>query len=114
MSIFNLEYCYEQLDILNEKKTREEYARRSFKKKYNFVPDKPGGNTGTIEGENGKKYRIDMEKSKTAINDKGVPVKRSTSASLSSAEGRITLDKHFSSLKDLIMVNVEKQCLITK
>lgn len=34
MSIFNESVT---LTILNEKKTREEYARRSFAKKYNLI-----------------------------------------------------------------------------
>ena len=46
MPIFNEEYT---LITLSEMKTREEYARRSFKKKYNFKPDKPGSNSGTIK-----------------------------------------------------------------
>ena len=51
MSIFNKEAT---LIALNEMKTREEYARRSFKKKYNFKPDKPGSDVGTITND-GKK-----------------------------------------------------------
>ena len=41
------------------KKTHEEYAKEKFKKKYNFVPDKPGSSKGTIEVD-GKKYNIDI------------------------------------------------------
>ena len=39
MPIFNEEAT---LSATNEMTTREEYARRRFKKKYNFEPDKPG------------------------------------------------------------------------
>ena len=46
MAIFN--ELATDLMVLNEKKTQEEYARRRFKEKYNFEPDKPGSNTGTI------------------------------------------------------------------
>ena len=50
MPIFNEEYT---LITLSEMKTREEYARRSSKKKYNFKPDKPGSNSGTITVDSG-------------------------------------------------------------
>lgn len=61
MPIFNEEYT---LITLSEMKTREEYARRSFKKKYNFKPDKPGSNSGTITVD-GEKINIKMGADKT-------------------------------------------------
>lgn len=95
MAIFNEEAT---LIALNEKKTREEYARRSFKKKYNFEPDKPGGNTGTITDKEGRKYKVDMEKSGTM--DVGeYQVRRQTFADLSDKEGKVNLDKNFFKLK---------------
>ena len=57
------------LDYITEKKTREEYRIASFKKKYDFKPDKPGAKTGTILV-NGKRQRVDFEKS-DMINIKG-------------------------------------------
>lgn len=44
-----------------EKKTREQYRIDSFKKKYNFKPDKPGAKTGTITV-NGEDYPVDFNK----------------------------------------------------
>lgn len=58
MAIFN-EAFIGDIIVLNEKKTHEEYAKEKFKKKYNFVPDKPGSSKGTIEVD-GKKYNIDI------------------------------------------------------
>lgn len=63
MAIFNESYT--DLMILNEKKTREEYAKRSIMKKYNFEPDKPGSSTGTITDKQGKKYRVNMNADQT-------------------------------------------------
>ena len=51
------EQRYEVLGYFIEKKTKEEYARERFKKKYNYVPDKTkGGNDpyhGTITDDKG-------------------------------------------------------------
>ena len=58
MAIFN-EAFIEDILVLNEKKTHEEYAKEKFKKKYNFVPDNPDSSKGTIKV-NGKKYDIDI------------------------------------------------------
>lgn len=63
MAIFNESYT--ELMVLNEKKTREEYAKRAIKKKYNFEPDKPGSSTGTITDKQGKKYRVNMDANQT-------------------------------------------------
>ena len=79
MAIFNEEAT---LIALNEKKTREKYARRSFKKKYNFEPDKPGSSKGTITDKAGKKYRIDMNA-------------KETHANTGSEDSSIELDKNF-------------------
>ena len=49
-----------------EKKTREQYRIDSFKKKYNFKPDKPGAKTGTITV-NGEDYPVDFNKGNTSI-----------------------------------------------
>ena len=95
MAIFNKDVT---LLALDEMKTREEYARRSFKKKYNFEPDKPGSDTGTITDKEGKKYRVDMEKSST-MDVSGYEVPRQTAADLNDEEGKINLDKNFFKLK---------------
>lgn len=60
MAIFNENYIMEM-------KSKEEYARISFKKKYDFKPDKPGSNTGTITVD-GKKYNIDIRNRKYKVN----------------------------------------------
>lgn len=56
MAIFNENYIMEM-------KSKEEYARRSFKKKYDFKPDKSGSNTGTITVDDNK-YNIDIRNRK--------------------------------------------------
>lgn len=66
MAYFNKETT---LNILNEKKSTEEYHRRSFKKKYNFEPDKPGSDTGKITVD-GKKYDVDMKAKNTSSDTK--------------------------------------------
>ena len=52
------EQRYEVLGYFIEKKTKEEYARERFKKKYNYVPDKTKGRNdpyhGTITDDKGK------------------------------------------------------------
>ena len=89
--------------ILQEKKTREQYAREKFKKKYNFKPDKPGSDTGTITVD-GKPYKVDMKKSKTmdvynAAIGADQQTDRQTSADLNSKEKKINLDNNFFKLK---------------
>ena len=86
MSIFNKEAT---LIALNEKKTSEEYARRSFKKEYNFKPGKSGSDSGTITDEQGKKYHVDTKP------DEGVD----TGADTWSKDSHIDLDKKFFRLK---------------
>lgn len=51
---------YEYLDYLVEKKTSEEYAVDKFKKRYKFIPDKPGSKKGTITVD-GEKFKVDMD-----------------------------------------------------
>ena len=57
----------EMLNVITEKKTREEYKMRAFKKRHNFIPDKPGSKTGTITV-NGQKVKIDLDKDKKRLN----------------------------------------------
>lgn len=93
MTIFNEETT---LVALNEMKTREEYARRRFKKKYNFEPDKPGSNTGTITN-GGKKYKVDIGKSDYIYKDSDQKLERDTMSDLSSKDSTIYLgsNKYF-------------------
>ena len=101
MGVFNLEYCLEQLAILNEKKSSEEYARESFKKKHNFVQEKPNGNKniGNITDKDGKKYRINMDNTKEIKDCLGRPYKRTTAADSEDPRKTIYLDKDFFQLK---------------
>ena len=88
------------LTILNEKKTREEYARRSFAKKYNFEPDTPGSSKGTITSD-GKKYKVDTRPGKMNVGF-GVAIDTPTSAIIMGDEAKdskINLDKNFFKLK---------------
>ena len=104
------EQRYEVLGYFIEKKTKEEYARERFKKKYNYVPDKTkGGNDpyhGTITDDKGKKHRVDMGKSKTVENsDNGQTVKqpRQTGAMIAgdkSKHGEIVVDSGYFKLKN--------------
>lgn len=48
--------------IFIETKKAEEYHRKNFKKKYNFVSDKDGSSRGTITVD-GKKYNVDLSRS---------------------------------------------------
>ena len=61
MAIFN--ECTTDF-LLLEKATREEYRKRSFKKKYNYEPSKEDPDVGTITDKQGKKYRVDMRNKK--------------------------------------------------
>jgi hypothetical protein len=56
MAIYTLSY-------INEMKTKEEYSRSSFKKKYNYKPSKEDKDIGTIEVD-GSKYKVDMRNRK--------------------------------------------------
>ena len=81
-----------------EKRTRDEYAREKFKKKYKFVPDKPGSNKGTITI-NGEKRHVDMGKS-SMVNFGGQDTVRQTAADINSKNGDILLDKNYFKLKN--------------
>lgn len=98
MAIFN--ELATDLMILNEKKTQEEYARRRFKEKYNFEPDKPGSNTGTITDKAGKKYKVDMKPGKM---DAGMgKIDIPTSAEIygdNAKDSKINIDKNFFKVK---------------
>lgn len=99
MAIFN--ELATDLMILNEKKTREEYARRRFKEKYNFEPDKPGSNTGTTTDKAGKKYKVDMKPGKMDAG-MGVEIDTPTSAEIygdNAKDSKINLDKNFFKIK---------------
>lgn len=97
MAIFHEAYT-DAIIVLNEKKTREQYARESFKKKYKYEPSKEDPNIGTITDKSGKKYKVDMRKNNT-MNIGGVDIKRQTMADLSSNDSQINLDKNFFKLK---------------
>ena len=97
MAIFHEAYT-DAIIVLNEKKTREQYARESFKKKYKFEPSKEDPNIGTITDKSGKKYKVDMRKN-NMMNIGGVNIKRQTMADLSSKDSQINLDKNFFKLK---------------
>lgn len=93
-----LEATQEELVYMIEKRTRDEYAREKFKKKYKFVPDKPGSNKGTITI-NGEKRHVDMGKS-SMVNFGGQDTVRQTAADINSKNGDILLDKNYFKLKN--------------
>lgn len=64
MAIFNESFT-DNLLALNEKKTREEYRKRSAEKYFNFKPDKPGSSNGTITDKKGKQYRVTTDETET-------------------------------------------------
>ena len=102
MAIFN--ELSTDLMILNEKKTREEYARRSFKKKYNYEPSKEDPNIGTITDKSGKKYKVDMRKSSTMTansvdGSNEIEVGRQMSADLFDKDSKINVDDKFFKIK---------------
>lgn len=67
MAIFDQEY----VNTLLEMRTKEEYHKERFKKKYNFVPDKDSKDhkQGTITV-NGEKYRVKMGAESTSTTSK--------------------------------------------
>lgn len=101
MAIFN--ELSTDLMILNEKKTREEYAKRSFKKKYNYEPSKEDPNIGTITDKGGKKYKVDMRKSSTmnvnTVDGQEFEAVRQLSADISNKDSRINIDDKFFKMK---------------
>ena len=85
-----------------EKKTKEEYGERSFKKKYKFIPDKPGARTGTILID-GKRQKVDFQKS-DYMHIKNIPgekqkMYRQTSATFTDKDGLINLDRNYFRVK---------------
>lgn len=97
-TLYILEASQEELAYMIEKRTRDEYAREKFKKKYKFIPDKPGSDKGTITI-NGEKRHIDMGKSKL-IDIDGQYQMRQTAANTYSKNGDIILDKNYFKLKN--------------
>lgn len=101
MAIFN--EMTTDLMVLNEKKTREEYARRSFKKKYNYEPSKEDPNIGTITDKAGKKYKVDMRKSSSMtvhdLDGGELEAGRQLSADLSDKDSKINIDDTFFKIK---------------
>lgn len=90
MAIYNYNYIMEM-------KSKEEYARRSFKKKYDFKPDKPGSNTGTITVD-GKTHKVDMDK-KSTVDVSGMRMPRQTANAMYGDDRKIMLDKNYFKLK---------------
>lgn len=103
MAIFNEMTTDFGLVVLNEKKTREEYARRSFKKKYNYEPSKEDPNIGTITDKSGKKYKVDMRKSSTmkvhGLDGGDLEADRQLSADLFDKDSKINVDDKFFKIK---------------
>lgn len=88
----------DELLYIIEKKTQEHYSRESFKKKYHFVPDKPGSDKGTITI-NGEKRHVDIGKTKYA-EFADTFVTRQTMADIGGENGDILIDKNFFKLKN--------------
>ena len=80
MAIYNYNYIMEM-------KSKEEYRRDSFKKKYNYKPDINNKDKGYIRT-NGKSYRIDIDMKN-----------KSTCADLQNKNSKIMLGKDFFKLK---------------
>lgn len=103
MAIFNEMNTDFGLVILNEKKTREEYARRSFKKKYNYEASKDDPDIGTITDKSGKKYKVDMRKSSTmnvhGLDGGELEADRQICADLSDKDSKINMDDRFFKIK---------------
>lgn len=83
-----------------EMKTREEYAKQKFKKKYDYDPK-----TKTIKGPDDERIKIDMDTKNptmkvTNVSGKEVPEKRRTSSDALSEEPKINLDDRFFKLKN--------------
>ena len=75
--------------FLEEMKTKEEYGRESFKKKYNYKSSKENKDIGTITDKNGKEYKVDIRKNKN----------HTTESDLSDKDSKISLDNKFFKLK---------------
>ena len=76
--------------LITEMKSREEYAKRKFKEKYHYLPDKkhPGKGTITVDG---RKHRVDIGNSKT-IDVGGMKIPRTTL--FNSIDGEISLGRN--------------------
>jgi hypothetical protein len=103
MGIFYLsESSINDYVVLQEKKTREQYAREKFKKKYNFKPDKPGSDTGTIT-KDGKTYKVDIGKSKKVkihdLTGEKTIADRRLQADIADKDSSIILDDRYFKLK---------------
>ena len=92
------EQRFETLCILEATQEELVYTREKFKKKYKFVPDKPGSNKGTITI-NGEKRHVDMGKS-SMVDFGGQDTVRQTAADVNSKNGDILLDKNYFKLKN--------------
>lgn len=96
MAIFNESFT-DNLLVLNEKKTREEYRKRSAKKYFNFEPDKPGSDNGTITDTKGKRYKFVTDE-KYKSND-GKMHKSSTHAKIHDSDSTIVANSDIYKLK---------------
>lgn len=76
--------------LITEMKSREEYAKRKFKEKYHYLPDKkhPGKGTITVDG---RKHKVDIGNSKT-VKLSGVEMPRSTLTS--TTDGEISIGRN--------------------
>ena len=82
-------------DVIIEKKTREEYAKKRFKEKYDFKPDKPGSSRGTINID-GKRQKVDIGNSNTTIMSDGKTVSpRQTGAWITNKDPEIVIANEF-------------------
>lgn len=74
--------------FLEEMKTKEEYGRESFKKKYNYKPSKENKDIGTIKDKDGKEYKVDIRKSN-----------KNTGAKIKDSQGTIIIGKDVFNMK---------------
>lgn len=96
MAIFN-EAFTDNLIVLNEKKTREEYRRRAAEKHFKFEPDKPGSKDGTITDKKGKQYQLETDK--YYVRPDGTKFKKGTSAKSDNANSKININSDIFKLK---------------
>lgn len=90
------EQRYEILKLFTEKRnlTREDRNISKFKKKYNFVPDRPGSKTGTITVD-GRKRKIDLKNTPLLVD-----IDNNRDLSTYTWTGEITTDSEFFKLKN--------------
>ena len=96
MAIFN-EAFIDNLMILNEKKTREEYRRRAAEKHFKFEPDKPGSKDGIITDKRGKKYQLETDK--YYVRPDGTKSKKDTSSKTDNVNSKININSDIFKLK---------------